>query len=85
MDDVEGGSTHVLFGPVVVVSPTDDPSLLELLLFAHFVISTVISPEPLVPQIINFGLPGFKSFLSDSLVSDVEIFIEPLSLRNELG
>ena len=83
--DIECRSAHVFLGTVVIVPSTHDPILLELLLLIHFVVATVVSAEPLFSQVVYFCLSCLKSFLSHGLIGNVEIFVEPLGLRNELS
>ena len=83
--DVECRSTHVLLGTVVVVPSAHDSVLLELFLFVHFIVAAVVSAKPLFSQVVDFCLSSFESFLSHGLIGNVEIFVEPLGLRNELS
>ena len=83
--NIEGGTSLILLTSLVHVSPHVDSVVLEFLMSFHGSKSIVFPMETLLSQIRNLGLLGLKSFLPHNLIGDVEVLVETLSLRDEVG
>ena len=84
-NDIESASSFIFLTGLVEVSLTCDSVLLEFQMGIHCVESGVFSLESFLSKIYNFCLLGVKSSCSHCLISNVEVFIKSLSLRNEMS
>ena len=85
VDDIEGGSSLILFTSVISISLYHDSILLEFLMGIHSRESYVFSFEALLSQVLNFTLSEIKVLLSNLLVCNVEVFIESLGFSDVVG